>query len=80
MTNMSIRGISLFVEAVGQGQPLVLMHGGPGADHTTLSPFKACADHVRCGAFPDDAHSNKMIPEEAEKLARALEENREETK
>ena len=27
---MPIRGVSLFVEVVGEGYPLVLMHGGPG--------------------------------------------------
>ena len=34
--------------------------------------FKAYADEVRSGAFPDADHSYKMNPEEAEKLARAL--------
>ena len=45
MATMSIRGVSLFVEVVGHGYPLVLMHGGPGADHLTMSPLRACADH-----------------------------------
>jgi hypothetical protein len=31
MTTMPIRDVSLFVEVVGQGYPLLLMHGGPGA-------------------------------------------------
>ena len=46
MATMSIRGVSLFVEVVGQGYPLVLMHGGPGLDHTTLLPLRACADQL----------------------------------
>jgi proline iminopeptidase len=41
---MPIRGVSLFVEVVGQGHPLLLMHGGPGADHWTMLPFRRCAD------------------------------------
>jgi proline iminopeptidase len=41
---MSIRDVSLFVEVVGHGYPLVLMHGGPGGDHWTLLPFRQCAD------------------------------------
>ncbi|HZD00506.1 MAG TPA: alpha/beta hydrolase [Actinomycetes bacterium] len=41
---MSIRDVSLFVEVVGRGYPLVLMHGGPGADHWTMLPFRRCAD------------------------------------
>ena len=44
MTTMPIRDVSLFVEVVGHGYPLLLMHGGPGADHWTLLPFKRCSD------------------------------------
>jgi proline iminopeptidase len=42
---MRIRDASLFVELLGRGAPLVLMHGGPGADHHTLYPFRQCEDH-----------------------------------
>jgi proline iminopeptidase len=44
MTKMSIRDVSLFVEVVGHGHPLALMHGGPGADHYSLLPFRRLAD------------------------------------
>jgi pimeloyl-ACP methyl ester carboxylesterase len=44
MTAMSIRDVSLFVEVVGDGYPLLLMHGGPGADHCTMLSFRRCAD------------------------------------
>jgi proline iminopeptidase len=44
MTTISIRSVSLFVEVVGNGYPLVLMHGGPGMDHLAMSPFTTCAD------------------------------------
>lgn len=44
MPTMSIRGVSLHVEIVGHGHPLVLMHGGPGLDHVSLSPFRQLAD------------------------------------
>ena len=44
MTTMPIRDVSLFVEVVGRGYPLVLMHGGPGADHCTLLPFRRLSD------------------------------------
>ena len=44
MTRMRIRDVSLFVEVVGHGYPLVLMHGGPGADHYSLLPFRRLAD------------------------------------
>jgi proline iminopeptidase len=44
MSTLSIRDITLFVEVVRHGCPLLLMHGGPGADHWTLLPFRDCAD------------------------------------
>jgi len=39
-----IRDASLYVDVVGHGYPLLLMHGGPGADHWTLLPFRQLAD------------------------------------
>ena len=44
MTTMRIRDVPLFVEVVGHGNPLVLMHGGPGLDHCSLLPFRCLAD------------------------------------
>lgn len=44
MTTIAIRDVSLFVKVMGQGYPLVLMHGGPGLDHTTLSALEPLAD------------------------------------
>jgi proline iminopeptidase len=44
MTTIQIRDVSLFVKVIGQGYPLLLMHGGPGADHSTLLPLQKCAD------------------------------------
>jgi proline iminopeptidase len=44
MPLMRIRDVSLFVKIVGYGPPLVLMHGGPGADHHTLLSFRRLAD------------------------------------
>ena len=40
MTSMSIRDVSLFVKVIGHGYPMVLMHGGPALDHTTLLPLQ----------------------------------------
>lgn len=39
-----IRDVSLFVKVMGHGSPLLLMHGGPGLDHTTLSSLEPLAD------------------------------------
>ncbi|MGE5829885.1 MAG: alpha/beta fold hydrolase [Micromonosporaceae bacterium] len=40
----AIRDVSLFVDVVGHGPPLLLMHGGPSADHYTMLPFRQLAD------------------------------------
>ena len=32
-------GYNLFVEDVGQGYPIVCLHGGPGCDHTMFRPY-----------------------------------------
>lgn len=44
MTIIPIRGTNLFVRTIGHGVPLVLMHGGPGQDYTTLLPLEPLAD------------------------------------
>jgi proline iminopeptidase len=44
VTNTSIRGVPLFVKVIGHGYPIVLMHGGPGADYSTMLPLRPCAD------------------------------------
>jgi proline iminopeptidase len=43
-TTLPIRDVSLFVKVIGTGYPLLLMHGGPGLDHTTLSSLEPLAD------------------------------------
>jgi proline iminopeptidase len=80
---MSIRGVSLFVKVTGQGYPLVLMHGGPGVDHTTMLPFESLADHFtlvfydhRCNGRSKGADVSTMTWEnltaDAEELRQAL--------
>jgi proline iminopeptidase len=44
MTRIAIRGISLNVKIMGRGYPLVLMHGGPGADLYTLMAYRPLAE------------------------------------
>jgi pimeloyl-ACP methyl ester carboxylesterase len=44
MTVMKIRDVSLHVQVIGHGYPLLLMHGGPGADQWTMLPFRQLAD------------------------------------
>jgi pimeloyl-ACP methyl ester carboxylesterase len=81
MTNVPIRDTSLFVEVVGQGPPLVLMHGGPGADHWTLRPFRRLADRFtlvfydhRCNGRSTGAPVESMTFENLTADAEALRE------
>jgi proline iminopeptidase len=44
-TTARVRGVELFVRRIGTGAPVVVLHGGPGADHGYLLPgFDALAD------------------------------------
>jgi proline-specific peptidase len=46
-TQVAIRDVSLCVDVVGQGYPLLLMHGGPSADHWSLLPLRQLADQFK---------------------------------
>lgn len=83
MATMSIRGISLFVQVIGHGYPLVLMHGGPGLDHTSLLALRPCADQFtliyydhRCNGRSEGADVSSMTWEnltaDADALRQAL--------
>ena len=67
MPRLQIRDVSLFVEVVGNGYPLLLMHGGPGADHYSMLPFRSCADQFtlifydhRCNGRSEGAPISSM--------------------
>jgi proline-specific peptidase len=83
MTTMSIRGVSLFVKVVARGYPLVLMHGGPGADHISMLPFRPLSDQFtlvfydhRCNGRSEGAEASSMTWEnltaDADALRQAL--------
>jgi proline iminopeptidase len=59
---MSIRDVSLFVETMGDGDPLVLMHGGPGADHWSLLPFRQCADRYTLVFYDHRCNGRSTAP------------------
>jgi proline iminopeptidase len=42
--SLETNGGSIFYKVIGRGYPLVLMHGGPGSDHTYLLSLKNLAD------------------------------------
>src|SRR3954471_235346 len=78
---MPVRDVSLFVEVVGHGPPLVLMHGGPGADHWTMHAFHRLADQFtlifydpRCNGRSEGAPVSSMTWENLTADADALRE------
>lgn len=81
MKSIPIRGVSLFVQVIGQGYPLVLMHGGPGLDHTTLLSLQPLADQFtlifydhRCNGRSEGADASTMTWENLTADAEALRE------
>jgi proline iminopeptidase len=81
MAKMPIRDVSLFVEAMGHGYPMVLMHGGPGADHWSLASFRRCADQFtlvfydhRCNGRSEGAPVSSMTWDNLTADAEALRE------
>ena len=83
MGNIPIRGISLYVEVMGQGYPLLLMHGGPGLDYQTMLPLKPLEDQFtlvfydhRCNGRSTGAEVTSMTMEnltaDADALRQAL--------
>lgn len=83
MAKISIRGISLNVKIMGGGYPLVLMHGGPGADLYTMMAFRPLSedftlvfyDH-RCNGRSEGAEVSSMnfenLTADADALRQAL--------
>jgi proline iminopeptidase len=80
---MQFRDVSLFVKVMGQGYPLVLMHGGPSLDHTTLLPLEPLADQYtlifydhRCNGRSEGADASTMtmdnLTADADALRQAL--------
>lgn len=61
MTTISVRGVSLFVKVIGQGYPLVLMHGGPGLDHSSLLPLQPCADQFTLIFYDHRCHGRSDL-------------------
>jgi pimeloyl-ACP methyl ester carboxylesterase len=81
MTKIAVRDVSLNVKKIGHGAPLVLMHGGPGADLYTMLSFRPLADQFtlvfydhRCNGRSEGAEVTTMTWENLTADADALRE------
>lgn len=81
MPRVRIRDVVLPVDVVGSGPPLLLMHGGPGADRWTLSRLRRLADQFtlvfydhRCNGRSEGAPVSSMTWENLTADADALRE------
>lgn len=77
-----LRDVELFVDVVGRGEPLLLMHGGPSADLWTLGGFRELADEFtlvlydhRCNGRSDGAPVSSMTWDNLTGDAEALREH-----
>ena len=77
-----VRDASLFVKIMGSGFPVLLMHGGPGLDHSTLSSLEPLSDAFtlvfydhRCNgrsSAPIESMSWQNLTADADALRRTL--------
>jgi proline iminopeptidase len=51
-------GVKLFYKTVGEGEPLVIVHGGPGFDHIHTLPFSVLADDYKVIFYDQRATGN----------------------
>lgn len=83
MTRIPVRDVSLYVKVMGRGYPLVLLHGGPGADLYTMMSFRPLAERLtlvfydhRCNGRSRGANVKSMTMEnltaDADALRQAL--------
>ena len=63
MARLKVRDISLFVEVVGEGYPLLLMHGGPGASMAwTMASFRRLRDRFTLMLYDHRANGAVSAP------------------
>jgi proline iminopeptidase len=61
-----VRGVELFVRRIGEGPPVVVLHGGPGADHDYLRPgFDALARGRELIYYDQRGGGRSAVPRDA---------------
>lgn len=55
---VSVNGVQLYYKTVGQGEPVVISHGGPGFDHNYILPMSELADDYKVIFYDQRATGN----------------------
>jgi len=55
---VSVNGVQLYYKIIGQGEPVIISHGGPGLDHNYILPLSELADDYRVIFYDQRATGN----------------------
>jgi proline iminopeptidase len=55
---VNVNNISLYYKSIGKGEPVVVLHGGPGFDHNSIIQFKELADEFQVILFDQRGSGN----------------------
>lgn len=56
--NVNVNGVQLYYKIMGEGEAVVILHGGPGFDHNHMLPFGELADEYRIVFYDQRATGN----------------------
>lgn len=74
---INVNGNNLFVKILGQGEPIVFLHGGPGSEHRFFLPYMAPLaekfqlvfyDQTGCGESDESKNNQYSMRDEVENL------------
>jgi proline iminopeptidase len=65
---VSVNGVQLYYKIVGQGEPVVISHGGPGFDHNYILPMSELADDYRVIFYDQRATGNSTGAVDADSM------------
>jgi len=54
----NVNGVELYYKIIGEGEPVVILHGGPGFDHNYMLPMRELADGYRIIFYDQRATGN----------------------
>ena len=65
---VSVNGVQLYYKMIGEGEPVVISHGGPGFDHNYILPMSELADGYRVIFYDQRATGNSTGTVDADSM------------